>query len=137
MNSNKIQRGFDYAKEASLNSTFHQHHLGAALMYHGHMLSIGWNSYKTSPVQMKYNRHREEYDNSWKDSLHAEIHCLSKARYLDIDFSKASLFIYRQYKNGAYATARPCRACMQMIKDLGIKNIYYTTDSGYSKEIII
>lgn len=30
--------------------------------------------------------------------------------------------------------ARPCPACMSAIKELGIKNIYYTTDNGYAYE---
>ena len=30
--------------------------------------------------------------------------------------------------------ARPCPSCMAAIKDLGIKNIYYTTNDGYSYE---
>ena len=30
--------------------------------------------------------------------------------------------------------ARPCASCMQAIKDLGIREIYYTTNDGYSYE---
>ena len=32
--------------------------------------------------------------------------------------------------------SRPCPSCMAAIKDLGIRNIYYTTDDGFSHEII-
>lgn len=32
--------------------------------------------------------------------------------------------------------ARPCASCMQAIKDLGIREIYYTTNDGYSYEKI-
>lgn len=30
--------------------------------------------------------------------------------------------------------ARPCLSCMAAIKDIGIKDIYYTTNDGYSYE---
>ena len=30
--------------------------------------------------------------------------------------------------------ARPCNACLAAIKDLGIRNIYYTTDDGFVHE---
>jgi deoxycytidylate deaminase len=30
--------------------------------------------------------------------------------------------------------ARPCQSCMAAIKDLGIKEIYYTSDEGFVYE---
>lgn len=33
-----------------------------------------------------------------------------------------------------FGLARPCPACMAMIKNLGIKKIYYTTDDGFAFE---
>lgn len=137
MNDKKIQRGFAFAKEASEMSTFKQHHLGAALIYRGCLLARSWNSYKSAPIQKEYNRLRGFDVERWQSTLHAEMSCLSKVRQLDIDFSKANLFVYREYKNGGTAMARPCPACMAMIKSLGIKNIYYTTPDGYSSEVIM
>ncbi len=136
MNKKKIQRCFEWAKEASTESNFYQHHLGAAVVYHGTLLATGHNSYKTSPIQKQYNRQRDFDVEKYRNSLHAEIHCLSKINRLDIDFSKVDLFIYRQYKDGRHAIAHPCPACMKMIKDMGIKNIWYTTDNGYAHEVI-
>ncbi len=43
------------------------------------------------------------------------------------------IYIYISYTNGL-GMARPCPACMAAIKELGIKNIYYTTDNGYAYE---
>ena len=136
MNDKKIQRGFTFAKEASEMSTFKQHHLGAVLMYKGNVLARGFNSYRSSPIQKEYNKERGFDVERWQSTLHAEIHCLSKVNQLDIDFSKANLFVYREYRKGGKALARPCPACMKMIKDLGIKNIYYTTPDGFAQERI-
>ena len=60
--------------------------------------------------------------------------CLSKIRYLDIDFSKVKLYVYREHKNGVKALARPCPACQQMIKDMGIQEVWFTTENGFGYE---
>lgn len=133
----RTEKYLEMAKEVSHNSDFPRFHLGAVLMYKGSVLATGYNSCKTSPVQKKYNREREYLTNAsyaHTNCLHAEVHCLNKIKYLDIDFSKAILFVYREHRNGKKALARPCPACTKMIKDLGIKNVVYTTENGYCNE---
>lgn len=132
----RTKRYFNMAKAISQNSDFHQHHLGAVVIYRGGLLATGYNSTKTSPVQKQYNRARG-YDveaSCAYNTVHAEVACLSKIRYLDIDFSKASIYIYREHKNGTKALARPCPACRKMIKDMGIKEVWFTTEDGYGYE---
>ena len=102
-NTKKINRYLDMAKEASTQSDFNKHHLGAVAIYHGSLLAIGCNSHKTSPVQKRYNRAREyQVEANYKNAncTHAEVSCLTKLRYLDIDFSKVTLYVYREHKNG-------------------------------------
>lgn len=132
----KANRGLKWAKDASMSSTFHQHHLGAALVYRGCLLAKGWNSYKTSPLQRELNEERGFDVDKWPNTIHAEVHCLNKVKDLDIDFSKATLYISRYFKDGKPALAAPCEACRKMIKRLGIKNIVYTTNTGYIQERI-
>ena len=67
---------------------------------------------------------------------HAEVNLLRKIRFLDIDFSRVSVYIYRELKNGELGMARCCPACMAALKSLGIKKICYTTDDGYAEERI-
>lgn len=136
-NNKKINRYLDMAKEASTQSDFNKHHLGAVAIYHGSLLATGFNSCKTSPIQKRYNKARNyQVEANYKNTncTHAEVACLSKIRYLDIDFSKVKLYVYREHKNGVKALARPCPACQKMIKDMGIKNIYYTVENGYCYE---
>lgn len=132
----RIKRGLKWAEEASFNSTFHQHHLGAALVYKGCLLTKGFNSNKTSPLQRELNEEREFDIDRWPSTIHAEVHCLNKVKDLDIDFSKATLYISRHYKNGKPAIASPCPACREMIRRLGIKDIVYTSDTGWIHERI-
>lgn len=138
MNIKRVYKCFSIAKNASLESTFKQHHLGAAIFYKGALLATGHNSNKTSPVQKHYNKLRNfDVNASYAiNSLHAECACLNKVRYLEIDFSKVSIFVYREHKNGTKALARPCPACMKYICELGIKNLYYTTENGFAHEVI-
>lgn len=53
---------------------------------------------------------------------------------MDINFAKVKLYIYRIRKDQEFGLARPCASCMAAIKDLGIRHIYYTSDSGYVYE---
>lgn len=68
--------------------------------------------------------------------LHAEINCINFIRHLNINFSKVKLYIYRIRKDQPFGLSRPCPSCMVAIKDLGIKDIYYTTNDGYVHERI-
>lgn len=133
----KIERYLSMAKNVSTLSDFPRYKLGAIVIYKGSILAHGNNSCKTSPVQKKYNKERNyKTEASFKHTncTHAEVNCLNKIKYLDIDFSKTSLFVYREHKNGTKALARPCPACSKMIRDIGIKNVYYTTENGYAYE---
>lgn len=135
-NTKKINRYLEMAKEVSEQSNFKQHHLGAVAIYKGSLLATGYNSNKTSPTAKRYNRERD-FDpnaNGIVNSIHAEMAALNKIKYLDIDFSKVKLYIYREHKNGVKAMARPCPACQKMIKDMGIKEIWYTTENGFGYE---
>lgn len=107
-------------------------------VYRNVILAKGYNTNKTNPLQYNYNHYRDlEWNNvEPKAKLHAEMTCILKIMHLDIDFSKVKLYVFRQDLNGNLAMCRPCRACMKAIKDLGIKNIYYTTNDRYSHEVI-
>lgn len=50
---------------------------------------------------------------------------------MDINFTKVKLYIYRIRKDRDFGMSKPCDSCMAAIKDLGIRQIYYTTDDGY------
>ena len=128
---------FDKAKYVSFLSDFKQVHIGCIAVYKKHIIGNGYNTNKTNPIQMYYNKYRNfEWSCNSQSKLHAEMSCILSIKNLDIDFSKVKLFIYREDKNGHIALSRPCQACMHAIKDLGIREISYTTYDGYAKEII-
>lgn len=120
------------ARHASMLSDFPRQKLGAVMVLGNKIITDGYNTSKTSPVQKEYNRYRNfAYDTLNNGGIHAEMMCLLRTRYMtDIDWSRVCIYIYREKKNGMVGLAQPCEACMMALKERGIKetNIYYTTD---------
>ena len=133
-------RFFKEAKKESLLSDYNGQHLGAVAVYGDKViLAKAHNSNKTNTTQYFYNRYRIEQKSnimSKPPRSHAEVNLLRRIRFLDIDFSRVSVYIYRELKNGELGMARCCPACMAALKSLGIKKICYTTDDGYAEERI-
>lgn len=134
---------FKIARECSLKSDYKSGsssaRIGCVVVYKGTILAKSFNSDKTHTFQAKYNKWRyKDSDGRYLPSkAHAEIICLQKIKYLDIDFSKVHIYVYRELKDGSLAMARPCPSCMAAIKELGIKHIHYTTCDGFAAERII
>lgn len=126
---------FDKASKVAEISDFAKINIGCVAVYQGTIIGVGFNTNKTHPMQKKYNRYRN--GENFIPKLHAEINCLNSIRYLDINFSKVKLYIYRKRKSAKYGMCRPCPSCMAAIKDLGIKHIYYTTDKGFVYERMV
>lgn len=126
-------RYFNKAQQIATFSDYYKTHVGCIAVYHGQVIGLGCNCNKTHPMQKYYNRYRHNSD-SLLPKLHAEINCVNQIKNLDINFSNVKLYIYRIRKDQPYGMARPCPSCMAAIKDLGIREIYYTTNDGYSYE---
>lgn len=128
MNDKKIKRYFDFARCVSLCGDYPKYHIGAIAVYKNKIIASGYNCMKENSSQAKYNYYRcyigDKYN--WKNRIHAEIMVLNKIKNMKIDFSKVSIFVYREYKNEETALSKPCKACERAIKDMGIKNVYYT-----------
>lgn len=137
LSGKKISHYFSLAHNACQFSDNGKTKLGCVLIYHGNVLTVGWNTKdKEHPLQKELNAYRDYNYGSGKrtDSIHAEMMAMIKARNLDVNFAKVSLFVVRVKKDGSFGMARPCAACEAMIRRLGIVNVYYTTDSGWGYE---
>lgn len=132
------KRFFDAAKEESYLSDYDGQHLGAVAVYADKfILARAHNSDKTNTTQYFYNRYRLDKKSNIMEKparSHAEVNIHRKIRYLDIDFSRVSVYIYRELKTGALALARPCPACEAALRQLGIRKIFYTVDGGFASE---
>lgn len=135
-----IERYFKLAKNASTFSDC-KIKVGAILVYKNKVLSVGYNTSKSNPIQKMYNKYRNQngirqFDvDKQNNGVHAEIMCLQHVtRLFKGDLSKCSIFVYSETKNGSTRLIRPCMACLKYITELGIKNIYYTTNNGWQYE---
>ena len=127
---------FAAAKAIAQLSDFPRIKIGAVAVYGHHIISSGFNMRKTCTLQKQYNIYRFSEDTP--HCLHAEIACLKPLiKRKDVDFKNIELYIYREYKNGELALARPCDSCFKLIRDLGIRHIYFTNNGGFSHEEIL
>lgn len=133
---NTDYRYFNKARQVATISDYNKFHIGCVAVYQGQVIGLGCNCNKTHPTQKFYNKYRNPSD-ALLPKLHAEISCLNQIKNLDINFSKVRLYIYRIRKDQHFGMSRPCPSCMAAIKDLGIREIYYTTNSGFAFEKIL
>lgn len=133
---NSDYKYFEKARHTATMSDYKKHHLGCVAVYQGQVVGMGYNCNKTHPIQKFYNRYRIMSD-SLMPKIHAEILCINQIKNLNINFSKVKLYIYRIRKDKPYGMSRPCPSCMAAINDVGIREIYYTTDDGYAYEKIM
>lgn len=80
------------------------------------ILSVGHNEFGTHPVAV----------NTRQISIHAEMDAINRLGYTENE--KLTLYVYRHRRVGA-GLAKPCEACMGLIKKSNIKKVVYTNSS--------
>jgi deoxycytidylate deaminase len=104
-------------KHASTSMLLHKH--SACLIKNGKVFSIGVNKYYESNVIR---------DNSGKLSVHAEISALMSA---NIKQTKGfDILIIRVNKTLNLLNSRPCNACIEKLRQKGIRKAYYSDRNG-------
>lgn len=139
------ERNFKFAREAMFESDYTGSNakIGAVAMYKGTIIGSASNSDKTSPLQKRYNIYR--FTENTPHKSHAETALIQKIRWKygdSLQWDKVVIYIYREIKTQGknkkiiLANARPCTSCFNMLRDIGIKNICYTTEQGFCEERI-
>lgn len=139
MITNRNLKFFQKAKSLTEYSDFKGVHIGCAIVNKNRVIGEGFNTYKTHPMQKRFNAFRKfnEMNNmSHVHALHAEIMALVSVKDEKIDWGKVEVYIYRKMRKRAFGMARPCPACMMALKLRGVKHIYYTSDDGLVYENI-
>lgn len=108
---------FRIAREQSLLSDF-RCKVGACLVA-GKSIFVGYNKEKTHTRFANPNKHL-------KTSLHAELSCIINAGD-KINLVGSTIYVYRETRGGVPAIARPCEHCLNFLKNVGVKIIYYST----------
>lgn len=119
-------RYFEKARQVSLRSMHQCARIGAVIVDGNYIVATGYNVEKSHPMQAAYNRKTKYY--KCNDKMHAEMSALVNSKRYDL--SGTDVFIFREDFNGNLAMCRPCSACSAALYDAGVRNIYYTSDTG-------
>ena len=106
------------ARNESLKSEYPQK-VGAVIIKGNRILSKGYNKLRHLKTGKRFTE--------WEMSVHAER---DACRKINKDKLKGCyIFVYRELANGKTSLAKPCDDCYNLLTFLGIKRIYYSTDS--------
>ena len=124
---------FNAAKAMSELSDHPKYKVGCVVVIGHRIMSSGRNSnIRCHAVQAKLDK--EMFGCECPGKVHSEVDALLPLIKSRVDLSKAYIYVYREHKNNTLACARPCSRCMKLIKQCGVKRIYYTSDDGYIRE---
>ena len=127
MNFNKIIE-VSYALINKHNADLRCRHF-SFIMDRNRIVSIGLNSPKTHPLNLKYN-----YVNKNNEKIsdivgtHSELSAVIKLG--EEDCSGLTLVNTRINRNNVLDFSAPCRGCCDMIKQLNFKNVYFSNIQG-------
>lgn len=133
----------DHTLSLAARSEFRRARMACVATYKHRIIASANNGHKTHPLQGKYNKFRDDYhsDGVVIPKVHAEMACLAILKSMiikhNINPSEITLYVARSCLDRDRGMARPCKACMQAIKDLGIRRVFYTTDMGVAEETIL
>jgi|WetSurSiteA1Bulk_404760.scaffolds.fasta_scaffold00002_30 deoxycytidylate deaminase len=119
-NKNTIDRRMALARTVSKKSLCNVQ-MGAVVVSGKSIVGVGFNRVsKTHPIS------RSQFP-----GLHAEVDCI-----IGVDrrhLVGATMYVYREHKDGSLAMSKPCLRCQDVLIESGIKTVYYTTDKGIQK----
>lgn len=97
-----------------------RYNLGAVIFKSSRIISSGHNSFRSNSIPFKYRK--------WEDSLHAE-----QCALLGVDWQKlknSSILVMRTNNSGNLSLSYPCEYCIDSLKYVGIKWLYYSNRKG-------
>lgn len=104
--------------------------LVAAVVYKNKIISFGFNSKKTHPFVIPYQKNDDAI------YLHAETDAVKNAlKHISVEqLSKCDLYVVRvkfadrNRRIPQLGMAKPCKGCSQCINTFGLRNVIYSTD---------
>lgn len=93
-------------------------------------IKIGAVIVKKKPISAAANKlvTHPKYANPNKTdklSVHAEVRAVINS---ETSVEGSTIYVYREKKDGTPGLARPCKHCLAVLKDAGVKKIIYTTN---------
>lgn len=131
----KTDRSFFKAAQSVSMLSDHRCKIGCIIVDKHRIISSGHNSNtKCHAVQAEIDT--KHFNCFCTGKIHAETSAIIPLLKTKENFSRATLYTYRECKDGSLAMSRPCPRCMELIKEIGITKIKYTTNDGYVTEYL-
>lgn len=116
MHDNPKTRCFELARK----STFRTRH-GAVVVHDGKIIGSGYNVNLTHSMVKKYSEYK---------TLHAEMVAIMRVKNKRL-LKDSAIFVARINPDGKPMMSKPCKTCMEIIRDTWkIPDIYYTNEQG-------
>jgi tRNA(Arg) A34 adenosine deaminase TadA len=109
-------------KIAEANPVLKLPKMGAVVVKYNKVVAVGWNSYKSHPMQARYGRHEMAI------CTHAEVAAISNAlrNLTNEEVANSDLYVARITRTGDVGIAKPCEGCDRVIKKFKIRNVFWT-----------
>lgn len=111
---------FQLAKKLSYSGTHWQHKVGACVIRKNRVVSTGFNQVKT------HTKSPHPYN-----MLHAELAAIIGCSYEELD--GATIYVYRQHRDGNPAMSKPCPICEAALRQAGIKKVFYSANNEFKE----
>lgn len=108
-------------KDLQVFRSFH-----VAAIFRKKLISIGFNTNKGDPKGADFY--------PWTNyGAHAEFRAIQRAKGRDL--TNTELYILRLDNNGRLNNSYPCQYCLNYLRNIGFKRIFYTTFEGAWKQL--
>ena len=97
------------------------------LVKRNNIVSMGWNKIlKTHPIAFRYEHPYHK--------IHSELDCILNTK--EENLSKLVMINVRIDMHNRLRISKPCNPCQNMLRDYGIKNVYFSTGVGFDLIIL-
>lgn len=121
--SKKINRYFQLSKNMAFNSPYGKLRHGAVLVKGGSIINASFNKDNFNSFGSRFRNHHCGHA-----THHAELGCvLGLPRSVT---AGSALFVCRINRQGDFRFSKPCSMCHGVLKHVGVKKVYYTTNEG-------
>jgi hypothetical protein len=133
LNTDKFKRLEDISKSLiEFNSKKRCQHFSFILLKNK-IISIGNNSKKTHPLNLKNRKTSLRTGEDFSDQKHvcSEFSAINKLKNMtNIDTKKCILVNIRYNRNGKIALSKPCMSCENLLKYFSFKKVIWTDNDG-------
>lgn len=116
----KTDRLLSLARQASAKSDHYKFRMGCVIAKGNKVLGTGYNISRTHPK----SPHKFK-------TIHAEFMAAINAGY---DIEGATVYVFRQLKDGTPSMAKPCEDCWKFLLDCGVKEVVYSFEGSFKQE---